>query len=146
MVGGCCGSTPPHIKAIREMSEGYKSCKLPDVGCHKMRLSGHEDLVVEYVHNHLCLPFLKVGKMCNIISGSMQFKKRVMACDYGTWSCIGVHLFEAGSSSGGHAHTVTCNFVNKTQNCHELCEWQWEEIESEKNGEKVDVDVGFVFY
>eukprot|EP00980_Cylindrotheca_fusiformis_P026805 scaffold17521_cov64-Cylindrotheca_fusiformis.AAC.1 len=32
MVGGCCGSTPAHIKAIREMAEKYQPRKLPDVG------------------------------------------------------------------------------------------------------------------
>merc|ERR1719199_705252 len=77
MVGGCCGSTPPHIKAIREMSEKYTPRKLPDVGRPKMWLSGLEDLVVEDVHNHLGMPFLNVGERCNI-SGSIRFKKLMM--------------------------------------------------------------------
>lgn len=32
MAGGCCGLTPPHLKAIREMASNYKPCKLPDLG------------------------------------------------------------------------------------------------------------------
>jgi 5-methyltetrahydrofolate--homocysteine methyltransferase len=64
MVGGCCGSTPAHIKAIREVSEQYSQRKLPDVGRPRMWLSGLEDLVVEDVHNQLGLPFLNVGERC----------------------------------------------------------------------------------
>jgi len=83
MVGGCCGSTPQHIKAIREVSENYVPRKLPDVGRPKMWLSGLEDLIVDDVHNHLGMPFLNVGERCNI-SGSIRFKKLMMAGDYGT--------------------------------------------------------------
>jgi len=83
MVGGCCGSTPQHIKAIRDMSENFVPRKLPDVGRPKMWLSGLEDLVVDDVHNHLGMPFLNVGERCNI-SGSIRFKKLMMAGDYGT--------------------------------------------------------------
>ncbi|KAL3780538.1 hypothetical protein ACHAWO_006306 [Cyclotella atomus] len=102
MVGGCCGSTPPHIKAIREMSVDYKPRKLPDVGRPKMWLSGLEDLVVEDVHNHLGLPFLNVGERCNI-SGSIRFKKLMMAGDYGTAMDIAKKQIEDG------AHVIDIN-------------------------------------
>jgi 5-methyltetrahydrofolate--homocysteine methyltransferase len=102
MVGGCCGSTPPHIKAIREMSENYKPRKLPDIGRPKMWLSGLEDLVVEDVHNHLGLPFLNVGERCNI-SGSIRFKKLMMAGDYGTAMDIAKKQVEDG------AHVIDIN-------------------------------------
>ena len=46
LVGGCCGTTPPHIKAIKEVTEGYAPRKLPDVGRPKMWLSGYEDFKV----------------------------------------------------------------------------------------------------
>jgi 5-methyltetrahydrofolate--homocysteine methyltransferase len=42
-----------------------------------------EVLVVEDVHNHLGLHFLNVGVRCNI-TGSIRFKKLMMAGDYGT--------------------------------------------------------------
>jgi len=102
MVGGCCGSTPPHIKAIREMSESYKPRKLPDVGRPKMWLSGLEDLKVEDVHNHLGLPFLNVGERCNI-SGSLRFKKLMMSGDYGTAMDIAKKQVEDG------AHVIDIN-------------------------------------
>jgi len=102
MVGGCCGSTPQHIKAIREMSEKYEPRKLPDVGRPKMWLSGLEDLVVDDVHNHLGLPFLNVGERCNI-SGSIRFKKLMMAGDYATAMDIAKKQVEDG------AHVIDIN-------------------------------------
>jgi 5-methyltetrahydrofolate--homocysteine methyltransferase len=44
IVGGCCGTTPEHIKAIREAVEPYKPRPLPQVPT-KLRLSGLEPFV-----------------------------------------------------------------------------------------------------
>ena len=41
IVGGCCGTTPAHIKAIAEAVEGVAPRKLPEVAA-RMRLSGLE--------------------------------------------------------------------------------------------------------
>jgi len=102
MVGGCCGSTPAHIKAIREVAEKYETRKLPDVGRPKMWLSGLEDLVVDDVHNHLGLPFLNIGERCNI-SGSIRFKKLMMAGNYGAAMDIAKKQVEDG------AHVIDIN-------------------------------------
>ena len=102
MVGGCCGSTPPHIKALRELSANYKPRKLPDVGRPKMWLSGLEDLIVEDVHNHLGYPFLNVGERCNI-AGSIKFKKLMMAGEYGQAMDIAKAQVEDG------AHVIDIN-------------------------------------
>ena len=102
MVGGCCGSTPTHIKALRELSSNYKPRKLPDVGRPKMWLSGLEDLIVEDVHNHLGYPFLNVGERCNI-AGSIKFKKLMMAGDYGKAMDIAKAQVEDG------AHVIDIN-------------------------------------
>ena len=84
MVGGCCGSTPPHIAAIRALllEKAYAPRPLPPKRRPKMWLSGLEDLVVDDVVNHLGMPFLNVGERCNI-AGSIQFKKIMMAGNYG---------------------------------------------------------------
>merc|ERR1719223_2136174 len=102
MVGGCCGSTPPHINAIVEVAAKYPPRKLPDAGRPKMWLSGLEDLVVDDVHNHLGLPFLNVGERCNI-SGSLRFKKLMMKGDYGTAMDIAKKQVEDG------AHVIDIN-------------------------------------
>jgi len=41
IVGGCCGTTPAHIKAIAEAVEGIASRKIPDAD-HAMHLAGLE--------------------------------------------------------------------------------------------------------
>jgi len=102
MVGGCCGSTPKHIRKIRESAQKYEPRKLPDVGRPKMWLSGLEDLVVEDVHNHLGYPFLNVGERCNI-SGSIRFKKLMMKGDYATAMDIAKKQVEDG------AHVIDIN-------------------------------------
>ncbi len=81
MVGGCCGSKPPHNRAISEVAKNYSPRKLPDVVRPKMWLSGLVNVVVDDVHNHLGFPFLDVGERCNI-SGSIRFKKLMMKGDY----------------------------------------------------------------
>ncbi len=83
MVGGCCGSTPPHIAAIKaKVEEGnYKPRQLPPIRRPKMWLSGLEDLVVDDVVNHLGMPFLNVGERCNI-AGSLAFKKLILNGKY----------------------------------------------------------------
>jgi 5-methyltetrahydrofolate--homocysteine methyltransferase len=44
IVGGCCGTTPDHIRAIAEAVAKYKPRQLPEVE-HKLRLSGLEPFV-----------------------------------------------------------------------------------------------------
>ena len=83
LVGGCCGSTPAHIKALEEVSRNFSPRPLPPLTRPKMWLSGLEDLVVDDVVNHLGLPFLNVGERCNI-SGSLAFKKLMVAGDFGS--------------------------------------------------------------
>ena len=102
MVGGCCGTTPDHIKAIGAVAAKYPPHKLADVGRPKMWLSGLEDLVVDDVHNHLGLPFLNVGERCNI-SGSIRFKKLMMAGDYGAAMDVAKKQVEDG------AHVIDIN-------------------------------------
>merc|ERR1712238_120556 len=102
MEGGCFGSTPQHIQAIAKCSRNYKPRKLPDIGRPKMWLSGLEDLVVEDTHNHLGYPFLNIGERCNI-SGSIKFKKLMMAGDYGSAMDIAKKQVEQG------AHVIDIN-------------------------------------
>jgi 5-methyltetrahydrofolate--homocysteine methyltransferase len=44
IVGGCCGTTPDHIRAIAEAVAKYKPRQVPEVE-HKLRLSGLEPFV-----------------------------------------------------------------------------------------------------
>ena len=71
-VGGCCGTIPAHIAAIKEIMKGQKPRVAPQV-VPLQRLSGLEPL-----NNYFSGPrsFLMIGERTNV-SGSPQFAKRV---------------------------------------------------------------------
>ena len=75
IVGGCCGSTPEHIRAIAEAVKGYKPREIPQ---HKpfMSLSGLEPFVLTKD-----IPFVNVGERTNV-TGSARFRKLITAGDY----------------------------------------------------------------
>eukprot|EP00613_Pedinella_sp_CCMP2098_P066441 CAMPEP_0171984892 /NCGR_PEP_ID=MMETSP0993-20121228/274057_1 /TAXON_ID=483369 /ORGANISM="non described non described, Strain CCMP2098" /LENGTH=1618 /DNA_ID=CAMNT_0012637731 /DNA_START=56 /DNA_END=4913 /DNA_ORIENTATION=- len=102
LMGGCCGSTPPHIKAIADATRGIKPRPLPKLGLPKMWLSGLEDLVVDDAVNHLGLPFLNVGERCNI-AGSLMFKKLIVNNKYAEAMDVAKKQVEAG------AHVIDIN-------------------------------------
>jgi 5-methyltetrahydrofolate--homocysteine methyltransferase len=78
MVGGCCGSTPDHIAAIKGAVGALPPRALPPSDKPPvMWLSGLEDLVVSKDR----FQFLNVGERCNV-AGSIKFKKLIMAGDY----------------------------------------------------------------
>lgn len=72
MVGGCCGSTPPHINAIRETVQQYKPRPKPIKKEPVMMLSGLEPLSVD----KKLINFVNVGERCNL-SGSLRFKRLI---------------------------------------------------------------------
>ncbi len=70
VVGGCCGTTPQHIKAIAETVAEYKPRKLPEIA-DVLTLSGLEPLKVTRDIN-----FVNVGERCNV-AGSIKFKNLI---------------------------------------------------------------------
>ena len=75
IVGGCCGTQPPHIAAMQEAIEGVKPRALPELD-QKMRLSGLEP--VEIDRRSL---FVNVGERCNV-TGSARFRKIIENGNY----------------------------------------------------------------
>ncbi|OHV84239.1 methionine synthase [Rhizobium sp. LCM 4573] len=75
IVGGCCGSTPDHIRAIAEAVAPHKPREVPE---HKsfMSLSGLEPFVLTKE-----IPFVNVGERTNV-TGSAKFRKLITAGDY----------------------------------------------------------------
>ena len=78
MVGGCCGTTPKHIRSIAKAVSVHPPRPLPSASDPYMWLSGLEDLVVTKDR----FTFLNVGERCNL-SGSIRFKKLILAGNYG---------------------------------------------------------------
>uniref|UniRef100_A0A2K6NMX3 Methionine synthase n=1 Tax=Rhinopithecus roxellana TaxID=61622 RepID=A0A2K6NMX3_RHIRO len=77
IVGGCCGSTPDHI---REIAEAVKNCKprVPPATVFEghMLLSGLEPFRIGQYTN-----FVNIGERCNV-AGSRKFAKLIMAGNY----------------------------------------------------------------
>jgi 5-methyltetrahydrofolate--homocysteine methyltransferase len=77
LAGGCCGTTPEHIRAIAAAVEGVAPRPLPrrEPAC---RLAGLEPFEIR--SDSL---FVNVGERCNV-TGSARFKKLILAGDYAT--------------------------------------------------------------
>ncbi|WLS03670.1 methionine synthase [Shinella oryzae] len=75
IVGGCCGSTPDHIRAIAAAAARHKPRDIPDIP-HHMRLSGLEPFTLTDA-----IPFVNVGERTNV-TGSAKFRKLITAGDY----------------------------------------------------------------
>ncbi|MEK1886991.1 MAG: methionine synthase [Phyllobacterium sp.] len=74
IVGGCCGSTPEHIRAIAEAVGKYRPRTVPETETH-MRLSGLEPFTLTRD-----IAFVNVGERTNI-TGSAKFRKLITAGD-----------------------------------------------------------------
>jgi 5-methyltetrahydrofolate--homocysteine methyltransferase len=75
VVGGCCGSTPDHIRAIAAAVKKYPPRAIPEIE-RKMRLSGLEPFTLTDE-----IPFVNVGERTNV-TGSARFRKLITAGDY----------------------------------------------------------------
>lgn len=77
IVGGCCGSTPEHIRAIADAVGKYAPREIPETDIH-MRLSGLEPFTLTKD-----IAFVNVGERTNI-TGSAKFRKLITAGDFAT--------------------------------------------------------------
>ena len=75
VVGGCCGTTPEHIGAMRAAIDGVKPRHIPSVRA-ACRLSGLEATTIDA--DSL---FVNVGERTNV-TGSAAFKRLIAAKDY----------------------------------------------------------------
>ncbi|MDQ0135913.1 5-methyltetrahydrofolate--homocysteine methyltransferase [Neorhizobium galegae] len=91
VVGGCCGSTPEHIRAIAEAVAPYKPREVPE---HRpfMSLAGLEPF--EFTKD---VPFVNVGERTNV-TGSAKFRKLITAGDFTAALAIARDQVENGAS------------------------------------------------
>ncbi|TAM59965.1 MAG: methionine synthase, partial [Chloroflexota bacterium] len=75
VVGGCCGTTPEHVRAIAEAVRGLAPRPVP-APTRALRLSGLEPLVID--ESSL---FANVGERTNV-TGSRRFARLISAGDY----------------------------------------------------------------
>jgi 5-methyltetrahydrofolate--homocysteine methyltransferase len=75
LVGGCCGTTPEHIRAVVEAVSPYPPRTVPQSE-PAQRLSGLEAMTIAHPHS-----FVMVGERTNV-TGSPRFKKMITAEDW----------------------------------------------------------------
>ncbi|MEW5298859.1 MAG: hypothetical protein WDW36_001936 [Sanguina aurantia] len=94
-IGGCCGSGPEHIAAIKAMASEYATRKVVEVE-PRMRISGLEPLNYKLDVANPRSTFLNLGERCNV-AGSILFKKAIVASDYDTAVAIALKQVQQGA-------------------------------------------------
>ncbi|MBK6620811.1 MAG: methionine synthase [Saprospirales bacterium] len=70
IIGGCCGTTPKHIRAMAEAVQGMKPRTIPDLPSYTS-LSGLEPMIIRPETN-----FVNIGERTNV-TGSKQFARLI---------------------------------------------------------------------
>jgi 5-methyltetrahydrofolate--homocysteine methyltransferase len=90
IVGGCCGTTPAHIKAIRAAIENVSPRLVPQLP-QRLRLSGLEPTTIG--PDSL---LVNIGERTNV-TGSARFKKLIMSGDFDTALEVARDQVESGA-------------------------------------------------
>ncbi|MDN4165200.1 methionine synthase [Cytophagales bacterium LB-30] len=90
IIGGCCGTTPEHIRAIAQMAAKYPPREIPQLERRPM-FSGLEPLIITPETN-----FVNVGERTNV-TGSKKFAKLILNGDYEEALSIARHQVEGGA-------------------------------------------------
>lgn len=92
IAGGCCGTTPEHISALRDALEGLAP-RLPATASKTLSISGLESVTIDSRHNN----FTNIGERTNV-AGSRKFARLIAAGDYDTALQIAASQIENGAS------------------------------------------------
>ena len=90
IVGGCCGTTPEHIKAIADAVADVKPRQIPDIA-PACRLSGLEPFTIDTKSL-----FVNVGERCNV-TGSAKFKRLILEENYDEALQVALQQVENGA-------------------------------------------------
>ena len=90
IVGGCCGTTPDHIRAIAAAVAGQKPRRTSRIA-PLLRLSGLEAFTLTEA-----IPFVNVGERTNV-TGSARFRKLITGGDYAAALAVAREQVENGA-------------------------------------------------
>jgi 5-methyltetrahydrofolate--homocysteine methyltransferase len=90
IVGGCCGTTPAHIRAIADAISHVAPRTIPAITPH-LRLAGLEPFTLTPE-----IPFVNVGERTNV-TGSAKFRKLIKAGDYAAALTVAREQVENGA-------------------------------------------------
>ncbi|WP_247233903.1 methionine synthase [Telluribacter sp. SYSU D00476] len=75
IIGGCCGTTPDHIRIIANLAASHRPRQLPAID-NNMKLSGLEPVKITSLTN-----FVNIGERCNV-TGSKKFARLIRENKY----------------------------------------------------------------
>ncbi|MDP1929198.1 MAG: methionine synthase [Thiobacillus sp.] len=90
VIGGCCGTTPAHIKAIREAVQVYPPRAIPDIE-KKLRIAGLEPFNLGAGDL-----FVNIGERTNV-TGSKMFARLILNGQYDEALAVARNQVEAGA-------------------------------------------------
>ena len=74
IVGGCCGTTPDHIKAIAGVVRGLAPRQQHEAGPRPLKVSGLEAVEIDLVKNN----FTNVGERTNVAGSRKSYSRRLL--------------------------------------------------------------------
>ncbi|MEO0775005.1 MAG: methionine synthase [Bacteroidota bacterium] len=90
IIGGCCGTTPAHIRAMAQAVEGLSPRSIQSVPEYT-QLSGLEPLVIRPETN-----FVNIGERTNV-TGSRKFARLIKSGNYDEALSVALHQVEGGA-------------------------------------------------
>jgi len=92
IVGGCCGTTPDHIRAIAAAVAGIRPRPVATIAATDLRLAGLDILTVRSDSN-----FIMIGERTNV-AGSRKFANLIKAGDYAAGLAIALDQVRGGAN------------------------------------------------
>jgi 5-methyltetrahydrofolate--homocysteine methyltransferase len=92
LVGGCCGTTPEHVRAIREAVAGLPPRRVPKDRPRVTQLAGLEPLSITPESN-----FVTIGERTNV-TGSRRFARLILSGDYEAAAEVALDQVRAGAN------------------------------------------------
>ena len=97
VVGGCCGTTPDHIRAIAAAVADVQPRAVPAADPAVARFSGLEPLVLAAGRSDAQASFVMIGERTNV-TGSKRFANLIKAGDFGTALEVAVDQVRGGAN------------------------------------------------
>jgi len=92
IVGGCCGTTPDHIRAIAQAVQGTRPRRRPGGTARPLRLAGLDTLTIRPESN-----FILIGERTNV-SGSKKFANLIKAGSYAAALAVALEQVRGGAN------------------------------------------------
>ncbi|MCF8219514.1 MAG: methionine synthase [Bacteroidales bacterium] len=90
ILGGCCGTTPEHVRQVFRLAQNYQPRIIPDRK-HELKLAGLEAITIHSGRN-----FVNIGERTNV-SGSKRFARLIREEQYEEALDVARHQIENGA-------------------------------------------------